>query len=139
VAKIWEKVGTFLGLMEEAEEEVLEEVEFTRPRGRKAPVLNLYNSKNMRLVIAKPAEFAEAQAIVEHIKLRKPVLVNLEGTEPSEAQRIIDFLSGATYGLDGNMQKVSLQIFVFAPAQVEVDAQVYRGLEERIIAAARKE
>ncbi len=139
MVKVWEKVLTFLGLMEETGEEVLEEVEFGRPQGRKAPVLNLQGSRNnMRLVIVRPAEFGEAQAIVENIKSKKPVLVNLEGAEPGEARRIIDFLSGATYALDGNMQKVSQHIFVFAPAQVEVNAQLHRGYEERV-AATREE
>ncbi|NLZ93189.1 MAG: cell division protein SepF, partial [Firmicutes bacterium] len=86
---------------------------------------------SMRLVITKPYEFAEAEAIVRHIKNKKSVLVNLEETEISEAKRIIDFISGATYALDGNMQKVSQQIFVFAPAQVEINAEMRKELSER--------
>ena len=68
----------------------------------------------MRLVISKPYEFAEAQTIVEHIKNRRPVLVNLEDTEKDEAKRIIDFISGATYALDGNMQKKPANLY-FCP------------------------
>ncbi|MBS3948362.1 MAG: cell division protein SepF [Dethiobacter sp.] len=140
MARLWEKTLSFLGLVEETEEEeVLGEAEFVRPSGRKGSVLNLHSGKNMRLVIAKPREFAEAQQIVEHIKTRKPVLVNLEGTELSEAKRIIDFISGATFALDGNMQKVSQQIFVFAPTQVEVNAESKKETGERGIAARREE
>ena len=136
MAKFWDKALTFLGLMEETEdEETIEDVEFGKPQAqRKSPVLNLHTgsgNKNMRLVIVKPQEYAEAQAIVEHIKNKKPVLVNLEETEPEQAKRIIDFLSGATYAVDGNMQKVSQQIFVFAPPQVEVNAEFRRELAER--------
>jgi len=139
LAKLWEKLLSFFGLMEDTEEESLEEVDFVRTPARKAAVLNLHSSKNMRLVIVKPYEFAEAQQIVENIKARKPVLVNLEETEISEARRIVDFISGATYALDGNMQKVSQQIFVFAPSQVEVNAQVYRSLQERETATTLEE
>jgi cell division inhibitor SepF len=144
LAKIWEKVLSFLGLMEETEEETLEDLEFAGKPARKASVLNLHNNKNsnnknMRLVIVKPYEFAEAQQIVEHIKARKPVLVNLEETDMSEARRLVDFISGATFALDGNMQKVSQQIFVFAPSQVEVNAQVYRDMDARDTAAALEE
>ncbi|MBS4023693.1 MAG: cell division protein SepF [Dethiobacter sp.] len=139
MAKLWEKLLSFFGLMEDTEEESLEEVDFVRTPARKAAVLNLHSSKNMRLVIVKPYEFAEAQQIVENIKARKPVLVNLEETEISEARRIVDFISGATYALDGNMQKVSQQIFVFAPSQVEVNAQVYRSLQERETATTLEE
>lgn len=128
----------FLGLIEETEdEETIEEVEFVKPKtARRGAVLNLQssNNKNMRLIIAKPQDYSEAQAIVEHIKNKKPVLVNLEETEKSEAKRIIDFISGATYALDGNMQKVSQQIFVFAPAQVEVNAEIRKELSDRPVA-----
>jgi len=136
VAKVWEKVLSFLGLMEVAEEEeIIEESEFVRPPARKGAVLNLHSAKNMRLVIIKPVEFQEAQQIVEHIKNRKPVLVNLEETDKNEAKRIIDFIAGATFALDGNMQKVSQQIFVFAPAQVEVNAEIRKELSGRGVSA----
>jgi cell division inhibitor SepF len=136
VAKFWEKALLFLGLVEESEEEeVLEEdVEFIRPPARKGAVLNLHSSKNMRLVITKPLEFPEAQQIAEHIKSRKPVLVNLEMTDKNEAKRIIDFISGATFALDGHMQKVSHQIFLFAPAHVEVNAEIRKELGEHVAA-----
>lgn len=138
MTKLWEKALTFFGLVEETEEEEYldDDVEFVRPpAARKGMVLNLHNNKNMRLVIAKPREFAEAQPIVEHIKNRKPVLVNLEDTDKNEAKRIIDFISGATYALDGNMQKVSQQIFVFAPSQVEVNAEIRKEMGEHGVAA----
>jgi cell division inhibitor SepF len=141
VAKLWEKALTFLGLIEETEEEEIieEDMEFVRPPARKGAVLNLHSGKNMRLVITKPGEFSEAQQIVEHIKNRKPVLVNLEETEKNESKRIIDFISGATFALDGNMQKVSQQIFVFAPAQVEVNAEIRKELSDRGVAATLEE
>jgi cell division inhibitor SepF len=144
VAKFWEKALSFLGLVEETEEEeIYDDTEFIRPQARKGAVLNLHSgkqsSKSMRLVILKPREFHEAQQIVEHIKNKKPVLVNLEETEKDECKRIIDFISGATFALDGNMQKVSQQIFVFAPAHVEVNAEIRRELIDRGVAATLDE
>jgi cell division inhibitor SepF len=140
MAKFWEKALTFLGLIEEAEEdEVLDDVEFIRPPARKGAVLNLHNTKNMRLIITKPLDFYEAQQIAEHIKNRKPVLVNLEETEKNEAKRIVDFISGATFALDGNMQKVSHQIFLFAPAHVEINAEIHKELSERGVAVTLEE
>lgn len=140
MTKLWEKALTFLGLYEEVEEEeTRSEVEFARPAARKQNVVNLHANKNMRLVIMRPAEFSEAQAIVDHIKTKRPVLVNLEETEINEARRIVDFLSGATYALDGNMQKVSQHIFVFAPSQVEVNAELHREISERPAAALKND
>ncbi|MCR3921806.1 MAG: cell division protein SepF [Firmicutes bacterium] len=138
MATFWDKTLMFLGLVEETEEEeTFDDIESTQKPARRGTVLNLHtsSSKNMRLVITKPQEFAEAQPIVDHIKNKKPVLVNVEETEKSEAKRIIDFISGATYALDGNMQKVSQQIFVFAPAQVEVNADIRKELGDRGVVA----
>jgi cell division inhibitor SepF len=142
VAKLWERALSFLGLVEETEEEeIIDEAEFVRPQGRRGAVLNLHSGKNsnLRLVITKPREFSEAQQIVEHIKGRKPVLVNLEDTDKNEAKRIIDFISGATFALDGNMQRVSQQIFVFAPSQVEVNAEIRKELSDRGVAVTLEE
>ncbi|NLN06484.1 MAG: cell division protein SepF [Firmicutes bacterium] len=141
--KFWDKMLTFLGFVEETEEEeIIEDYPSGRPQtGRKGPVLNLHSagSRNMRLVLTKPKEFAEAQTIVMHIKNKKPVLVNLEETSKEEARRIIDFISGATYAVDGSMQKVSQQIFLFAPAQVEVSAEIRKELHDRGVSTALDE
>lgn len=141
VAKIWEKALTFLGLYEEVEEEEENRggTEFIRPAARKQNVVNLHAGKSMRLMIMRPAEFSEAQAIADHIKTKRPVLVNLEETDINEARRIVDFLSGATYALDGNMQRVSQHIFVFAPSQVEVNAELQKEISERSVAAAKND
>jgi len=133
MARIWEKALTFLGLVEETEEEeIVAETSYSRSQPRKGNVVNLHNGKNnLRLIITRPREFSETQQIVEHIKAKKPVLVNLEDTDKGEAVRIIDFLAGATFAMDGNMQKVSQQIFVFAPPQVQVNADSRRETEVR--------
>ena len=62
--------------------------------------------------------------MVDNLKSRKPVIINLEKIESDVARKIFDFLSGATYALDGNVQKVANNIFIFAPNNVDVLAQV---------------
>ncbi|GAE87717.1 FtsZ-interacting protein [Acetivibrio straminisolvens JCM 21531] len=51
---------------------------------------------------------------------QKPVVVNLGSVQKETAQRIVDFLSGAIYALDGNIQKVSSDIFIVAPHNVDI-------------------
>jgi len=51
------------------------------------------------------------------------VIINLEKIESDAARKIFDFLSGATYALNGNVQKVANNIFIFAPENVDVTAQ----------------
>ena len=59
---------------------------------------------------------------MDSLKAKKPVIINLENLETDTARKIFDFLSGATYALNGNVQKVANNIFVFAPENVVIAA-----------------
>lgn len=87
-------------------------------------------SQQMNVVVAEPTRFEEVEPLAEELKRRHPVLVTLERAEGDVARRIIDFLSGATYALDGRMQKVGDWIFLFAPSNVTIDL-VPQDLEDR--------
>ena len=78
------------------------------------------NSMNMKMVVIEPTGFEECPKLVDNLKARKPVIINLENLETDVARKIFDFLSGATYALNGNVQKVANNIFIFAPDNVEV-------------------
>ncbi len=97
------------------------ERERDRERG-KLVTLNNSNSQNkpVRLLIVEPTSFEEVQALVDHLKSKKAVIINLEETEKGLARRIADFMGGAIYALDGTMQRVSGSIFLFTPQSIEV-------------------
>ncbi|PYG89896.1 cell division inhibitor SepF [Ruminiclostridium sufflavum DSM 19573] len=87
-------------------------------------VVNIHNGNQFKMVVAQPDTFDDAKDICDHLKGNKPVVINLEGIEKHDAQRIIDFLSGAIYALDGSIQKVSCDIFVIAPNSVDVSGDL---------------
>ena len=68
----------------------------------------------------QPESFEEARDITNHLKNRKPIVVNLEAIDKNVARRVIDFLSGAIYALDGDIQKISNSIFLLAPNNVGI-------------------
>ena len=72
----------------------------------------------------EPKFFAEAQEIADHIKGRRPVVVNLQRIDPSEARRIIDFLGGTVYALGGEIQKIGSHIILCTPENVEVSGTI---------------
>ena len=74
-----------------------------------------------KIVVIEPQGFDESPRLVDSLKAKKPVIINLENLETDTARKIFDFLSGATYALNGNVQKVANNIFVFAPENVSVD------------------
>lgn len=77
-----------------------------------------------KLVVIEPKNFDECPRLVDNLKSRKPVIINLEKIESDTARKIFDFLSGATYALNGNVQKIANNIFVFAPENVDIAANI---------------
>ncbi len=87
-------------------------------------VVNLQQKGHMKLVVHEPSNFEECPKIVDNLKNKKPVIINLEKVETDVAKRIFDFVSGATYAADGSVQKVANNIFVFAPENVDISSNL---------------
>lgn len=81
-------------------------------------------TSQFKMVVIEPKSFDESPKLVDNLKAKKPVIINLERLESDTARKIFDFLSGATYALNGNVQKIANNIFVFAPENVDVTSSV---------------
>lgn len=77
-------------------------------------------SPQVKMHIVEPKSFTEAQGIADRYKKGTPVIMNMTGTAPELARRLIDFASGLTYGLNGGLQKVSDKVFMLTPENVDV-------------------
>lgn len=75
---------------------------------------------NLKLIVIEPRNFEEASKLVDNLKSKKPIIVNLEKLETETAKQIFDFLSGAIYALEGSVTKVTSNIFIFTPSNVRV-------------------
>lgn len=91
---------------------------------RDRKVVDFNQRVKMRLIVNEPAAFEDCSKIVDNLKSKKPVIINLEKIETELAKRIFDFVSGATYALDGSVQKVANNIFVFAPDNVDISSNI---------------
>lgn len=94
---------------------------------KRGTLVSLPGQKQMKVIVVEPQSFEETPSIADHLKSRRPVILNLESTDREHAQRILNFLSGCTYALGGEMQRISNGIFFFAPSNVDV-AMVRRTL-----------
>lgn len=74
----------------------------------------------VRMVVFQPQTYDDTQTIIDNLKSGKPVIINLETLNPDIAQRVLDFVGGAIYALDGNVRKVSKGIFLLAPTGVDI-------------------
>lgn len=94
-------------------------------------VVQMPSSDNgeMEVCIVKPANIGEAQQVCTLLMNQHPVVVNLEGIDLMEAQRIMDFISGCIYAVNGNMCQVSRYIFIFSPKDIDISGDYIKSLE----------
>lgn len=90
------------------------------PTGKRGKVLNIHATTQLKVVVIQLQSFEDAKDIADHLKSKKPVVINLEKLEKDVSRRVVDFLSGAVYGVDGNIQKVANGIFLIAPYNVGI-------------------
>lgn len=74
----------------------------------------------MEVCVIKPTSVEDAREITETLLANRTVVLNLEGLDVEISQRIIDFASGSTYAISGNLQKISNYIFIITPACVDI-------------------
>jgi cell division inhibitor SepF len=86
-------------------------------------------SGQFRMVVIEPKNLDECKKLVDNMRAFKPIIVNLERVETETARKMFDFLSGATYALEGNAQKINQNIYIFAPKNVNIKAMVDRATE----------
>ena len=111
------------------ENEDEEEVEDKKIFGRKNnKVVNMPQSQSqaIKMVISQPTNFEQSDEICSFLKEKKSVIVNLEYVNKDVARRIVDFISGGVYALDGYIQKVSNSIFLVAPSNYEITNEMAR-------------
>ncbi|MDO4384299.1 MAG: cell division protein SepF [Eubacteriales bacterium] len=93
-------------------------------RGQLNKNYSMNGSAPFKMLVIEPKSFEECTKLVDNLKSRKPVIINLERVETEVAKKIFDFMSGATYALSGNVQRVTANIFIFAPANVDIAAKM---------------
>lgn len=80
-----------------------------------------------KMVITQPNCYEDVQEIGEYLKTKKAVIINLESVSKEDARRILDFMSGATFVVEGTIQKVSNLIYLMTPRNVEIQNDVERS------------
>lgn len=115
-------------MMEEEQdfyEDEYEEEEQRLPKRKQAKVVGLPSAANkMRMLVFQPSSYEEAESIIDNLKARKPVIMNLDELEIELGQRILDFVGGAVYSLNGDIKKVARSIFVVAPSNVDISQNI---------------
>lgn len=149
---IMEKVVSVLGFVDREEEE-LEEVVEEKPvaqkpsamavRAENKPATRLNNvvafnnnretvshqdNTNARVVLVEPVRFEESQGIADNLLEQRAVVINIESCDTDVAAKIIDFVGGVVYAIDGTIQKVSHGIILAAPNSIDIASELKNDL-----------
>jgi len=142
MANLLNKVLNFVG-WETEEDEMMESHEEKRDAYQHSPflqygskkssnkVVNIHSSSKSKVIVIQPENFDDAQEICDHLKNKEPIVINLELLEKDNGQRVIDFLSGSVYALDGSIQKVATGIFIVAPNNIDIAGDLKDELKSK--------
>ena len=132
--KVWDLFGMDSAEPDEYDEENVYDYEedeeedkkiFGR-RNNKVVSMPQQQTNAIKMVISQPTTFEQSDEICSFLKEKKSVIVNLEYVNKEVARRIVDFISGGVYALDGYIQKVSNSIFLVAPSNYEITNEMAR-------------
>ncbi len=103
-----------------------DEIEFEEPKGglfrRQSKVVDFNKPSNVKhqVVIVEPASIEAAQEVCDHLRSNITVICNFEKVDQKIAQRVMDFITGSAYAIDGKVHKISGMIFVTVPKNVSI-------------------
>lgn len=109
----------------EQEVEILDESKKARKPLR---VVDHPTSQKTQVVVIEPRAFEEALEIIEHLRAKKSVILNLHLLDTAQSQRVVDFLSGATHAIDGNQQRIGDGVFIFTPNNVSIRSEAEKTM-----------
>ncbi len=79
----------------------------------------------LKMVVVSPAKYDDVRTYADHLKANMAVVINLTGVELDMQYAIKDFMNGVSYVLDGNVQRVADSVFMYTPANVGIDKELY--------------
>ena len=106
----------------------------TEPTNVGTPTMNAASMSNVigmpgavngisEVVVMEPRSFEEMPQVIQALRERKSVVLNLTIMDPDQAQRAVDFVAGGTYAIDGHQERIGESIFLFTPSCVQVSTQ----------------
>jgi len=86
--------------------------------------LSAVQQSNSKVVLCEPQSYDEVQEIADNILSKRSIVINLQQVDSYQAKRIVDFLSGTVYAVNGDIQKLGLATFLCTPENVDVSGAI---------------
>ncbi len=111
---------------EYVDEEEIPENKFVEKQKKNQNVVSLaaIQQPNSKVILCEPRTYNEAQEIADNIVSKRAVVINLQRVDRNQAKRIVDFLSGTVYALNGDIQKLGSETFLCTPENIDVSGTI---------------
>ena len=96
---------------------------------RRNKVVNIHATTQLKVVLVKPERFENVSDIADQLKDKRTVVLNLESTDRAVARRLLDFLGGVAYAIEGKIQKVATNTYIITPYHVDLEGDLINELE----------
>lgn len=118
-------------VLDEREDNEEEDEEYEEPEivnNKKGKLVSIKGNSTPRVSLKKPQEFQDIMEIVDAVKMKRIVVMNMYEVDPKLAQRMIDYVVGACYALNGSFEEIAKSIYIIAPESVEVSNELKQQL-----------
>jgi len=116
---MFSRIGSFFSIRDE-EEALYDDEPATNPRV--VPLTNAGRRQGTEVSVYSPRSFQDVVEIADALRTRQVVIINLQNADRMLLQRVVDFVSGVAYTIDGKIQKLAEAIYLVVPAGVVVNA-----------------
>jgi cell division inhibitor SepF len=124
---VFSKIGSFFSIRDDEEELYEDEV----PSGRVVPLSAAGRRGGTQVSVYSPRSYQDVVEIADSLRNRQVVIMNLQNADRTLLQRVVDFISGVAYTIDGKIQKLAESIYLVVPAGIVVNAA---GLRDSMMA-----
>lgn len=155
MATMWKRIGAYLGLIEEYDDEYsdmpedpvgmhaaepppprpepsnVRRIAPSRPEPAEPPESLVAPVPSSKVHLTDPTTFNDVEEVGDRFRNGIPVIMNLAGASENTAKRLLDFASGLIYGLDGRIERVGDRVFLLTPLGTDVSTEERRRLTER--------
>ncbi|QNQ80604.1 cell division protein SepF [Lactobacillus sp. PV034] len=137
----FDKLGRFFGIAEDdemdessyVEEPEMSEDDQPMKNERRTNVvsINSVNTPTSKIVLYEPRVYSDAKEVAQNLLSNKAVIINFARMDDSQSRRIVDFITGTVYALNGEIQRVGDKIFLATPPKFETDGKIAELVEKK--------
>ena len=137
----FDKLGRFFGIAEDNELDESSYVEEPEMDDENQPMknekrtnvvsINSVNTPTSKIVLYEPRVYSDAKEVAQNLLSNKAVIINFSRMDDTQSRRIVDFITGTVYALNGEIQRVGDKIFLATPPKFETDGKIAELVEKK--------